>query len=237
MSNRDRYNNRGRRTAPRGTTALLRVETNQLAALTAMVEMQKTTQRGFIERVPDVPRIYLKRDKVYTISRTSVTGTQMLNSTTVPIGYAFAPSLANFPNNSEIINLFEQWRIVQLVWSFTPLSNSVIANPLYTWFDPDDDSLPTGLNDAVQSETVRISSSGSFVERTFTPQLSVSGAANGTVTSGYISMPSTTWSDDQSSTNKHYGIKAVIAANTNLGNNVPLYSVEVTAIIQMRRPR
>jgi hypothetical protein len=217
---------------------LRRIEQRQLSALETLVEIEKTEQRGFYERVPDVKRLHLKKDKVYTFSRTTLTNNVMLNSTTASTALAFAPALSNLPNSAEFVNLFEQYRIIQATFIFVPLYSGAVANPLYTWFDPDDDSLPTGTAEGLQSQTLRMSSSGSFVERTYTPQVSQGSVANGTgVFTGYSAPNPNVWMDTDSPSNKYYGIKAVIPANTNIANAVPLYSVEANVIIQCRRPK
>lgn len=215
---------------------MTRLESQEVALLQKLTEMQKTQIRGFTEMVPDVPRMRLKRDKVYTFTRTTATGTQLLNSTTVPITYASAVSLSILPNAAEFTNLFEQYRIIQATWLFTPLYSAVVANPLYTWFDPDDDSLPTGTAQAAQSQTLRITQSAAFAERTYIPQPAQGSVSNGTLTPGFSAVPSMIWMDNDSSSNKYFGLKALIPANTNISANVPLYSVEISVVLQCRRP-
>jgi len=199
-------------------------------------QIAKTTQRGQLERVYDVPRLRLKRDKIFTFCRLSNTNVVLNSSTATPVGYAFAPSLSNFPNATDFTNLFEQWRIVQATWIFTPLYSGTVAQPIYTWFDPDDDTTPIGLNEPQQQETLRVTPSGGYVERTFTPQTSLGGFATGSI-SGYGAGTNGMWMDDGSPGNRYYGCKAVIPVNSGVANGVPLYSVEVSAVIQCRRPK
>lgn len=230
-------NSRRNRTSSRRPTArLLAVEQRQLGVLNSLHEITKSTQKGLMERVPDVPRVVLKRDKVFSFIRLTNTNVVLANSTTAPIGYAFAPSLVNFPNSTDFTNLFEQWRILQCTFTFMPLYSGSLANPLYTWIDYDDDTTPVGLAEAQQAPTLRISPSGQYVERTITPNASLGGFATGSI-SGYGSMSSRIWMDDSSPSNRFYGLKALIPTNTNISNGVPLYSVEVSALIQCRRPR
>jgi len=215
---------------------MYRVEQQQLLALQSIQNSQMTVVRAIMETVPDVPRMHLKREKVYTFSR-SVSFMQLLNSQVASVGYAFAPSLSSLPNYTDFTNLFEQWRFMQISVSFIPVYNGSVANPLYTWFDPDDDTVPTGTAEGLQTQTLRTITSGGMAVRTFTPQLSMLGAANGTVAPVYISLPGRTWSDDLSFTNKYYGVKALIPANTNIGAGVPLYNIDATVIVQCRRPK
>jgi len=214
---------------------MVKLETQEVQLLQRLADMQKTQIRGFIEMVPDVPRLRLKRDKVYTFTRSTASGTQLLNSQVAPITYSSSVSLSLLPNAAEFTNLFEQYRIIQATWLFTPLFSG-LANPLYTWFDPDDDNLPTGVAQATQSQTLRIAQAGTFVERTYTPQPAQGGVSNGTLTPGFTAVPSMVWMDNDSPTNKYFGLKALVPANSNVGANVPLYSVEFSVVLQCRRP-
>lgn len=212
------------------------IEERQLRALESIERHEQTQIRAFMERVPDVPKLHLKRDKVYTFTRVTLTNSVMSNSTVASIAFAQAPSLSNVPNSSEFVNLFEQYRIIQATWLFVPVFQGT-ANPLYTWFDPDDDSVPVGIAEGQQHQTTRISQSGQFVERTFTPTTSQDGIVTGSALTGYSAPNSMIWMDTDSLTNKYYGIKAVIAANTNVANAVPLYSIECSLVLQFRRPK
>jgi len=50
---------------------MVKLETQEVQLLQRLADMQKTQIRGFIEMVPDVPRLRLKRDKVYTFTRST----------------------------------------------------------------------------------------------------------------------------------------------------------------------
>jgi hypothetical protein len=104
-------------------------ESIQTQILQRLLQIEKTQVEGFVERVPDVPRIIIARDKVYTFTRMTSLGTQMLNSTVSPIVFSNAPSLASVPFSAEFSTLFESWRIVQATWLFTPLFAGAVANP------------------------------------------------------------------------------------------------------------
>lgn len=227
---------KNRRNNRRSRNSQLNVENAQLSVLNRLYEVEKTQVRGLVERVPDPPRMLLKREKVYTFARLTLTNNQLVNSAVATIAYANAPSLNTFANSTDFTNLFEQWRIVQITWIFSPLYSGTVANPLYTWFDPDDDTIPTGIAEGLQQQTLRISPSGVSVERTTTPQISLGGTATGGVP-GYMSLSSRFWCDTDSPTTRYYGIKAAIPANTNIAAGVPLYGVEASCILQFRRPR
>lgn len=214
-----------------------KLEAAQLLVLKRMLDIQKTNAGGSIERVPDIPKMVLKKWKIHTFTRNTAVGQVLANSTTTPITYANSITLASLPNSAEFTSLFESYRIVQATWQFIPLFQGAVANALYTWFDYNDDSLPTGVAEGSQTDSLRISQSGHFVERNTVPILSQDGLANGTLTSGY-SMPNTRlWVDTNSSGSKYYGIKAIIPANTNISNGVPLYEVQCNVVIQFKIPK
>lgn len=232
-SQRRRNNNSQRRTS---RAAGLSVETKQLDVLERTYQLEKTQQRGLVERVSDVPRLRIKRDKVYTFVRAFDAG-MIVNSVTAPIAFANAPSLSSLPVSGDVTDNWEQWRFTQITWSFIPMTTGTVQNPFYTWFDQDDDTLPPNINEPLQSETMRISALGSFIERTVTPQVSMSGTATGSATSGYVAPGNNLWCDEAYPATKYYGIKAFSPANTNLGASVPLYQVMASVVVQVRRPK
>lgn len=230
--------NRNRRNRPTSMPkALLNQEQRQTELIKTLVGIQRTQQKGTLELVPDVPRMTLKRDKVYTFSRSYEVGT-ILSSTTTPVGFASAPSLSTFPNSTDFTNLFEQYRIVQHTFTFIPLLMSTsVQNPIYTWIDQDDDTVPTGNLEAYQNMTMRYSPNGVTVERTLTPQISQDGGAQGGVGSGYVAPSTNLWCDEASPNIKYYGIKALVPVNGSIANGVPLYQVIINSVIQTRRPK
>lgn len=231
---------RNRRTGSKRRTlsvAQLSVEEKQLDALTQLLAIQKTQQDTSIERVPDVPRMVLKRDKVYSFCRSAQV--LVLNYQTISAsGYSLAISLNSFTANSDFTSLFEQYRIAQLTFKFIPqvaFVSSTPVPPLYTWIDQDDDSAPTSLDEGMQKETLRVSPPGQYLERNFIPQLSQDGlVSTNPAVSGYSAPSNNLWVDNVSNNVKYYGIKMWIPQSATL-NNVAAYNVVCEAVIQCRR--
>ncbi len=183
------------------------------------------------ERVPDVPRLKLKREKVYTFSRKFRVGSVSATSVTgASGGYSF--SLSNLSNSTDFSNLFDQYRISQITVSFIP--NYIQANvPLYTAFDYDDASTPPNLLVMFEKESCRISEANQIVERTFNPRV-LREVYVSTVSTGYETAISP-WIDSQNDTVQHYGFKYYIAPlpTSGLTNT---YEVNVDMIIQGKNP-
>ncbi len=227
--------NRSQRSSRRRTVQ--RNETEQTQLLTRILEIQKTQQNSSIEQVKDVPRIYLKRDKVHTFTRTAVLGSVLASPSGT--GSAFAIRLALLPNASDFTDLFEQYRIIQLVYLFTPVvalgSGALSHPPISTWIDQDDNSPPSSA-ESLQNQTLRISPQGSFVERCVRPQLSQDGLVTNTIVTAYSAPPTFMWVDDANPNALYYGLKSYVGPSSQT-IDAPLWNVNVTAVIQCRRPK
>lgn len=113
--------------------------------------------------------------------------------------------------------------------------SSTPVPPLYTWFDPDDDTVPSVLTEGLQKDTLRISPPGQYVERVYNPQTSQDGLVTTNVAlSGYSAPNRMMWIDNNSDNVKYYGLKAWIPQTATL-NNVMGYTLIVDAVIQCRR--
>lgn len=183
------------------------------------------------ERVPDVQRFQIKRNKVYTFSRKFRLGAVAASSVTgASGGYSF--SLSQLPNASDFTNLFDQYRLAQITVTFAP--NYVQANiPVYTCFDYDDASTPPSLLTLFEKETCRVSTSDQIIERSFTPRVLREVYAT-VATSGYETAIHP-WIDSVNDTIPHYGFKYFIAPlpTSGLTNT---YEVNVEFIVQGRNP-
>lgn len=183
------------------------------------------------ESVPDVPRLKLKRNKVYTFSRKFRIGAVSTSSVTgASGGYSFA--LSQLPASSDFTNLFDQYRIAQITVTFAP--NYIQAEvPVYTILDYDDSLTPPSLLSVFEKETCRISKSNQITERTFVPRVLREVYATA-VTSGYETAL-TPWIDSVNDTVPHYGFKYFIAQlpASGLTNT---YEVNVEYVVQGRNP-
>jgi len=220
--------NKGGRNRRAGSSSknLMRQEVNQMKNLVAIT---KSTVNQSTETVPDVPRMRLKANKVFTFSR-SYSAVNITANTTVDQSGAITTSLSNFPNYNEFVNLFDEYRIVQLVYEFLPFMNTNSAPPIYTVIDPDDGMVPTSADQLRQFDTCRIVPSSVYFERTCTPMLS-SSLYSGTFTSYGNIRPTQVWVDTSSASVQFYGLKYYWPA---VSGATGVYSVNVVGIIQCR---
>lgn len=224
--------------APRNTNTLTtqRLETQQLDALNRILNLQKTQQAQSLEAVPDVPRIYFKRDKVYSFTRTMVLDDLSVNPG-FQISKAYTVNLQQLAGGGEISVLFEQYRIIQVTFHFVPTlslgSGAVTHVPCYSWIDQDDDTVPSAPG--YQSMTLRITPQGHYFERTLTPQLAQDGLSSTTVLTGFSSPRAMLWVDNDSPQAKYYGLKVFIPQATQQTESV-IYNVRATVLVQARRP-
>lgn len=186
--------------------------------------------KSLTESVPDVPRIHLKRNKVYTFSRKFRMGAITATAVTGASG-AFSFSMSQLPNGSDIYNLFDQYMISQI--TVTILPNAVSTNvPVYTAFDYDDDLTPPSLLTVFEKDTCRLSNSDQVIQRTFTPRTLREVYA--TVASSGYETSTHTWIDSQNDVVKHYGFKYYIAQIPVTGQNI--YECNVEFIFSCRSP-
>lgn len=214
------------------------LETQQVQLLKRLVDIQKTQQDSTLEQVPDVPRLMLKRDKVYTFARSGSFG--QVTASNLGFSSAISVSLSQFPNSTDFTNLFEQYRIIQLTYNFIPVvglgSGAISHPPLQTWIDQDDSSVPVGF-EGFQTETFRSTPQGKVVERVLRPQLSQDGLTTTTsIPTGYSAPPTNLWVDDAYPTVLYYGLKCAVAPSTQT-DGAPLWSINIRAVIQCRRPK
>jgi len=215
---------------------LPRLEMQQLDALKEILKFQKTQQQQSIESVNDVPKLTLKRDKVYTFSRNLLLSDVFINPG-YPVSDAFTATLGLIQGGSEIAELFEQYRIIQISFQFIPTvslgSGAVQHVPIYTWIDQDDDTVPSAPG--FQSQTLRMTPQGQFIERTLTPQLAQDGLSSTTTLTSYSAPNSNVWVDTDSPNAKYYGLKYFVPQATQQTASV-IYNVRATCIVQARRP-
>lgn len=232
--NRRTNRNRARRAGP--TNSLPRIEHQQLDALKQILSLQKTQQQQSIESVPDVPKMILKRDKVYTFSRVITLPDATVNPN-FQVSNAFTVSLAQLAGGGEIAALFEQYRIVQCTFHFIPTlslgSGAVQHVPIYTWIDQDDDTVPGAPG--FQNATLRATPQGHYLERTLIPQIAQDGLSSTVTLTGYTSPNNSVWVDNDSPNVKYYGLKYFIPQATQQTESV-VFSIRATVIVQARRP-
>ncbi len=204
-------------------------ETKQTQLLKAIMEYTKLSADGMPSVVPDEPKLRIRRDRPYTFSRSVNLGV-LQTSSSVAGTAAYTFSLSGLPDSSDISNLFDQYRILQVTVSINPLTAGSVS-ALYTAIDYDDSTLPTNLQSVLVYDTLQVSNSSSVTQRTFTPRV-LSENYVSAVSSGYgtIARP---WLDSASNGVVHYGLKVFIPITTG-----PTLSYQVVAdvVLQGRNP-
>jgi hypothetical protein len=148
--------------------------------------------------------------------------------------------ISSFNSPADFSNLFEQYRFIQLVVKFVPVStlpaSGVNLPPLYTWIDQDDSVTPTSIVEGLQNETLRISPQGQYTERTLTPHVALGGIATGTATSAFASPSAMLWLDTQdANTALYYGLKVYMPGVSPTSTAVA-FNVLCDVLLQCRRP-
>jgi len=173
-----------------------------------LIEINKSQQLRAIPEIPDVQRLRLKRNKIYTFEAT-VIKTNITSSTTVDVGVALTFALNDLFNVSEFTALFDQYRIAQVNVKFmiesTPAYNNVGA--IYSVLDYDDSST-LNLNQIVQYDTLMVCPMSGYFERTLNPRIATA-AYSGAFTS-FANMSSRTWIDVASPSVQYFGVKLTI---------------------------
>jgi len=192
--------------------------------------MQRASLTAPLQQIPDIPRMFLNRNKVYTFSR-SFTETQIASSTTLDVVGAYSFSLSNLPGNTDFSTLFDEYRLIQFTVQFIPSAETAVGQPLYTIIDPDDANIPGSLGVVLQYDTLAVTPPGHYLERTFQGKTS-SAAYTGTF-SGFTNNDPNVWIDSASNNVLYYGLKYYIpAAASNASTWYPL----VTVVVQCRKP-
>jgi len=196
----------------------------------ALVDAERSQATSTVPLVRDMEPIVLRRNRVHSIQRTFHFGT-ITGSTTIDQTGAVLVTLGAFPTATDITNLFDQYRIVQVKVEFIPTARNEDSAALTTVIDYDDSATLTSLNQALQYDTRMSTTSGTQVTRVFAarPALAAyTGSFN-----GFTSSSPFTWIDSASTNISYYGCKYYLPAIAG-APTLPLYDIYVTGTIQGR---
>lgn len=178
-----------------------------------MVEIERQQQLRPSPTVPDRPMQYPKKlNKIHNF-RVSASRGAITTSTTIPAAGAITFILQDYPAFSDLVNLFDQYRILEVKVDFIMggTTNPLTGPPgiVFTAIDFNDATAPTSVNDLVQYESFQAVPVGQYFERVVRPRSAVA-AYSGVFTSfgNVYGM----WYDTASSSVIHYGIKYFIPA-------------------------
>jgi len=201
----------------------------------AIVELRTATALSGIPRIEDIPRMVLKRDKVFTIAQNANLGLVSTSSTLSSFG-AIAFSLSESALSSSLLAVFDAFRIVQVTLRFVPqfkITTGGIYPPLLTVLDYDDNTVLSTTAQAQAYDTVVETPFSNYVERTLQPRLAV--AAYGGSTFSSYSQVKNAWVDAASPATPYYGVKWAVGATSAAVTGA--YSIDSEIIYQFRNVR
>lgn len=205
----------------------------QIRLLQSIAANTTLEKRGVIETVPDVPRIRLKKNKVYTFTKSFVYGT-LVPTATLDSFAALAFSLDQCTGYTDIVNLFDQYRLVQAIVKIVP-NQASFDHPIYTAIDYDDAAQPASVAAMLQYDTLRIQDAKTVIERVVNP-CAPTEVYNSSLQTGYAPKWGV-WIDSAYPGVTHFGLKvltpAIPGTTTSLFNNS---SINIELVIQGRSP-
>lgn len=202
-----------------------------LIAVQRLVELNEAQTQKMVPAVQDIPRLKLRKDRVFTASFSYQAPNVTSNSTSESIG-AITFALSNVPSFTNWTASFDSYRIIRAYVEFVPFGISAAANAtlgqISTVIDYDD---ATGAfrSDLLQYDSLLIVDTGKYFERRLIPRAAKALYSGTAFTSyGQDEMP---WIDADSSSVPHYGIKysQSISSSANTG-----YSPLVTLLVNFR---
>jgi len=198
--------------------------------LTEIRDYSKAASLYGAPAVPDVPKLQMRRNKVYTFTRTLDLGTIAMSPTGALGSYQVA--LSSFVGNVDFTGLFEQYRIIQLRFRFNP-TLAVAGAQIYTAFDYDDASTPSSQAELMQKETNQVNQGADYFERVLNPR-PVLAAYGGVTFTSSASVSNMTWFDEASSSVPYYGLKYAVPNFTGSPTSGNMFLVTCEAVIQTR---
>jgi len=180
-----------------------------------------------------------KRDQICTFRRTYTIA--QLSANTGDTVQAFNFALSGLPNYTEYTALFDQYRILEVIVSFTPFSTvsaTTAVGASYpgligSWIDYNDASLPANLQEGQQYDSYQKNICTVPFDRVLHPHSAVA-SYSGTFSS-YDNVYGR-WHDCASPSIQHYGCKLVITGST-FATSTKIYDVEATVTLQCRSQR
>ncbi len=211
---------RGRRTQSSSTSVLRDIREELRANMVTL------------PRVRDVLPMKLARYRTFIFAITWDVDT-IDSSTTTTYANAYYAALSALPGYINMVECFDQYRILQVVYNFLPLADpSVLSGQgglVYTALDYEDASIPSAASELEQYDTCTIAPFSHRIQRVVNPRISVAAYAVG-VFASYATQRGT-WIDCGSPGVQHYGIKVVIPA---FGSSSYRMLLKGTCYVQMR---
>jgi len=171
-----------------------------------------------------------------TVRRTYSLATMSANTGDTVLAFYFC--LSNMPNYTDFTNLFDMYRLLEAVVTFTPFAtgsasstvSSAFPGLIGTWIDTDDASLPANMAEGQQTETFQRNVATVPFIRVVKPRSAVA-TYSGTFTS--YGTEYGRWMNTASPSVQYYGLKTVITGST-FATSTKIYDVEATVTMQFR---
>ncbi len=194
---------------------------------TALLQANQSTEQP---ETPDLPRMVLKKQKVYTFVRHINLANIATTASDTSGSYVF--SLSSLPGYTDFTSLFDQYRIVQVTVCFSPINQTAVGAPIITAIDYDDNNTPVSADDLRQYDTSRTCVATRYFERTLSPRAAIA-AYSGSAFTAYASSPENLWIDMASPGIPYYGLKYYWTGRTGATAG---YQVDARFVLQFRHP-
>jgi hypothetical protein len=226
MNSSSRNNRNNRRRLKRKDPMTQRV----VQLLTSIDAKQTQQERGLPPRVPDVFPLQLKRNKIYTVSKT-VSYALVVGSTAADVLLAYGFSLASSQDAASYAAIFDSWRIAQVTIRFMPGPITAGGSALTSVLDYDD-LVTVPLANLYEYDNVMITQPGQIHIRTLNPRCQTAVFVGATPNPAMA--PQKQWVD-MSTTNVPYcSVKIALPQVAAAGQN---YSVTADIVFQFRNTR
>jgi len=202
--------------------------------LTSIDQKQTMQERGIPPEVPDVPRLYLKPNKIYSIAKTVSKGT-ITSSTAADVLTSYTFSLADTADSSAYGVVWDSWRIAQVTIKIIPVvTNTSVGSSLFSALDYDDSNAVT-VAGLLQYDTLMQTQAGQLHVRTLNPRIQVAVYAAGAAVPAMASRSQ--WCDVSSSNTFYYGVKVGLPAVPTGTTPLPIYGVYADILYQFTGTR
>lgn len=210
--------------------------------LKQLVTIEKTLKNQNLHPEPSLKdpiwQDQAKGKRVHVFFRTATL--PVLSSVTpVEVDGQYAITLDTFPNYTEFTNLYDNYRIRMLKFSFVPrrlpVSTTSVATSfgtIGTAYDPDGGSA-VPMTELENYESFQIVPMGDAFERVIVPH-ATNPVYNGSVFTAFARVPNSAWIDCVSANVPYYGLDYSISVGT---LSINIYDVFVTARIEFQVTR
>ena len=202
--------------------------TTSTAEILRDIREELRNKRIFLPRTTDIQPMKLPRLRSHIFTFTA--DLQTMTSGASPVNFANYFTLSAVPDYINLIEVFDQYRILQAVVNYYPrtsFENAPSTSQIYSAIDYEDANVPSAPSELEQYDTCLVACLGEPFQRVLKPRVSLA-AYSGVFTS--YATRADQWIDSSSPSVQHYGIKTSLGASS----TTIVYDVKVVLFIQMR---